>query len=119
MSARIALPRCDSSFLRLRRQLGTGEARRGIEKIRVVAEAAAAARRIDDRPVPAPVGEDWLGIGRMAHQHQHAVVMGATIGHACELGDELRVVARIGLRIAGVARRLHAGRAAQRRHTDA
>ena len=37
----------------------------------------------------------------------------------CERGDQLRVVARVGLRLARVARALHAGRAAERAHADA
>ena len=35
-----------------------------------------------------------------------------------EVGDQLYIVARIGFRFAGVARRQHAGRAAQRRHAQ-
>ncbi len=50
--------------LPLERQLGRREAGRRIEEVRVVAEAAVAARRVDDRAVPVALGDDRLGIAR-------------------------------------------------------
>ena len=45
--------------------------------------------------------------------------MRAAVGDAGECGDELRVVARVGPRLAGVARALHARRAGERANADA
>ena len=101
------------------RQLGGGEPGRRIEEVRVVAEAAGASRRVDDRPVPRALGDDRLGIGVVPQQRQHAGVMRAAVGDAGERRDQLRVVAGVGLRLARVARALHARRAAERAHADA
>ena len=46
------------------RQLGAGEPRRLVEEMRVVAEAAGAARRVDDAAVPRALGDHRLGIRR-------------------------------------------------------
>ena len=51
----------------------------------------------------------------MPQQRQHARVMRAAVGDAGERRDQLRVVARVGLRLARVARALHARRAARAR----
>ena len=65
---------------------------------------------------PLPV----LRIVGAAHQHDHAVVMGFTVGFARHQIQQLFIVARILLltpaagRLAGKARRIHAGRAVQR-----
>ena len=67
-------------------------------EMRVVAEAAVAARRIDDRAVPRAFGDHRLGIVGVPDQHQHAIVMRAPVGDARKRRDELLVVARIGRR---------------------
>ena len=86
--------------------------------MRVVAESAAAARRVDDAAVPRALGDDRLRIVGRANQHEHAVVVRASIVDVAQVGDQARVVARVGLRLAGVARADHAGRTAKRRHAD-
>jgi len=78
-------------------------------KMGIVAESAGAARRIDDRPPPDPVRDDRLGIVRAAHKHEHAVVVRAPVRRAGERSDQLRVVARVGRRIACESRALDAG----------
>jgi len=54
----------------------------------------------------------------VAHQHHGAVVIGAAVGAGGERGHQFLVIARVALlaagRIAGIARRMHAGLAAQR-----
>src|ERR1041385_3658994 len=67
-----------------RRKLGSGEPRFGIQEMRVVAETAGTARGVDDRAVPAALGQNRLGILAVAHQRQHAVIMRAAIGLAGE-----------------------------------
>src|SRR5215471_13212274 len=104
--------------LPLHGKLGARQARRRVEKMRIVAEPSAAARSVDDAAVPAPIGEDRLGIGFMADECEHAVVVCPPVGDSCQIGDELFVVARVGFWFAGVARRLDAGRAAERNHAN-
>jgi hypothetical protein len=90
--------------------------------MRVVAEAALAARRVDDLAVPQPVGDHRLRIVGVAHQHQRAVVVGAAVGVPGELARPAARCSRrrpAAVEVGGIARRAHAGRAAQRRHADA
>src|SRR5215510_12588130 len=53
--------------LRARCEFGRGLAEIGEIEVRVIAEAAAAARRGDDLAVPASLGDQGLGILRVAH----------------------------------------------------
>src|SRR4029079_5953570 len=102
-----------------RRGLGTGHAGDGIEKMWILAEPAIAARHVDDRAVPAAVDQQRLGIVAVTTRRGHAIVVRAAVGNAAEIGDEPRVVAPVRARLAGIARRLHAGRSAQRLDADA
>src|SRR3569623_1044887 len=83
-------------------EFGPGFPKLGQQEIRVVAEAVLAARRVDDLAVPAPLGNEWLGVVGIAHQHHHAIVVGAAVGLALQGGDAHFVVARVGHRLAGV-----------------
>src|SRR5512134_1943624 len=102
--------------LAFERKLGAGKPALHILEVRVVAEAARSARLVDDDAVPAPLGDDRLRIVRTTHEHERAVVMRAAVTSTAKRVDELRVVARIRLRLAGIARALDAGSATERRH---
>jgi hypothetical protein len=63
-------------------QFGRGLFQRRHEEQRVVAEAARAARRRQDLAVPLALGDERLRVVGVAHQHQHAVEMGAAVADA-------------------------------------
>ena len=95
---------------------GRRDAESRVEEHRVVTESAFAARRMQDASVPAAFGNQRLRIGRVAQEHDARVeVRGALLFRyiaQCieQLGD---VGARIAV-LAGVPRRIQAGRAAKR-----
>src|SRR5215831_4493176 len=97
-------------------------------EMRVVAEAVGAARLRQDLARPARLGDDRLRVLGVAHQHNHAVVVGAPVVLAVQQGDQLLVVAQIlglaprrrpRLRRAGEPRRMHARPSVQRANADA
>ncbi|MNT27435.1 hypothetical protein D3C72_1630650 [compost metagenome] len=88
-------------------------------EVRVVAEAAVTGRGVHHLAVPGAIDHQRLRIVGVAHQHQHAVVVGAAVGLAVQLFHQLGVVALVRFRLAGKARRLHPGLAAQRFDADA
>jgi hypothetical protein len=111
-SARRAWPRCDRRSFR-RFQLGHGLAQRPGSEVRIVAEAVVAARGVDRFRRASAVGDHRLRVVGMAHVHQHAVVVGRFVLVRGQVGDQLFVVARVRLRLAGIARRV--SRRARRR----
>src|ERR1044071_3297217 len=62
-------------ILARKRQFGACQTRDVVLEMRVVAEAAAAARRIDDRSMPDAFGDDRLGIGGVPDEDEHAVIV--------------------------------------------
>jgi hypothetical protein len=68
------------AVLARRGQLGRGEIQLGQEEIGIVAEATATACFENDFAMPRRVGDDRLGVIRVARQHHDAVVMRAAIG---------------------------------------
>src|SRR5690606_2833733 len=56
-------------------QFGTGFASLCIEKKRVIAEAASAARGVEDFAAPVALSDQRLWILRVAYQHHGAIVM--------------------------------------------
>src|SRR4051794_10538960 len=89
------------------RQLGSSPTRCGVDEMRVIAEAAAATRRVDDRAVPLAFSDDRLWVASMLHHHQHASVMSMAIIDSVQCCNELLVVARVGFRLSGVACAVH------------
>ena len=91
--------------------------------MRIVAEAVAAARFRPDFAPPVAFAYQRLRIGGMVHQHHGAIIIGALVGASAERGYELGVVARVALLtaapIAGIARGMHAGLAAERKRAYA
>jgi hypothetical protein len=69
--------------------------------------------------MPFAFGDDRLRIVGMAHQHQHGDVVCAAIGDPGKVGQQLRVVARVGFRLAAIAGGEDARCAAQRRDAQA
>src|SRR4029450_13578965 len=89
--------------LPVERQLGAGHAGRSIEEMRIVAEAARAARSVDDRSVPRSLGDNRLRILRMADELEHTRIVRAPVGDACERFDQLRIVGNVGPGLACIA----------------
>ncbi len=81
----------------------------GQQKVRVVAETVAAARRRDHFAVPDALGDQRPGILGVAREHEHAAVVGAVVGMPAKLGDQQRVVGRV-LRGTRVVRRTRRAR---------
>jgi len=104
--------------LAFERQLRRGKTGRRIEEMGVVAEAAGASRRVDDRPVPCALGDDRFRIGFVPQQRQNTCVMRTAVDNSGEGRDQLRIVAGIGFRLSRIARALHARRAGKRTHAD-
>src|SRR5437868_777264 len=106
-------------ILQFQRHLRAAHPALRVAKMRVVAKAASATRLIGNCPPPRSFGNQRLRIVGAAHQYQHAVVMRAPICDAGEGGNQSGIVARVGFRIAGVTRALHARRAGERVDADA
>ena len=102
-----------ATVLLVRVELGSRLAERRQEEIRVVTEATGTARNIDDLAVPLTFGDDRLRVVGVAHENEDADVVGAAVGLACEIGNQLLVIARIGLGLTGKACRVHTGRPAK------
>src|SRR5688500_14595232 len=64
---------------------------------RIVAESARAARCPRDRPEPAPLGDERLGVCGVPQQHDHAYERRLTCRGVFEHPEQLRIVARITL----------------------
>src|SRR5262249_53718059 len=92
----------------------------GDEEERVVAEAAAAARLAGDDAVTAALG-DGADVAVGGRQRGGADVVGgaAVVGQRRQLGKQAGVVGRVVAVPAGVARRVDAGAAVERRHDEA
>ena len=99
-------------------ELGRGAPEVGQKEVRVVAEPAGAARRVDHLALPAALGDQRLGVVGVADEHDDAVIVCAAVGSILQQRDELRVVALVGLRLAGKPRRMHAGLAVEGRDAD-
>src|SRR5438105_6868450 len=106
-------------ILQFQRHLRPAHPALRVAKMRVVAKTASATRLIGNCPPPRSFGNQRLRIVGAAHQYQHAVVMRAPIRDPGEGGNQSGIVARVGFRIAGVARALHARRPVQRVDADA
>ena len=87
--------------------------------MRIVTESASAAGRIHDHAVPYALRQHRFGVTGVTHECQHTGVMRATIRHTAQRGDQFRIVARVGFRLAGIARALHSRRAAECPHAQA
>src|SRR6185369_12907517 len=107
------------AVLFLRRQLRGGPAQILQKEIRVVAKAAAAARRARDLAVPLRFRHQRLGVARPAHQHQHADVVGKAILVSRHLREKFSIVSFIGFRFASVTRRMNPRSSAERVHAKA
>src|SRR5471030_477250 len=103
-------------------EFGRGLAQLGQKKMRIVAEAVVTTRFAPDLAPPAAFADQRLRVGRVAHQHHGAIIVGAAVGAGGERGYQFVVVARVALFAAGcvtsIARRVHAGLAAKRDRTQ-
>ena len=68
--------------------------------------------------MPFALGDDGLRIICVPHQHQHAIVMRATIDNALHVMQQLFIVALIGFRLSRVTCGKNARRATQCRDAD-
>src|SRR6185312_16836753 len=107
------------AVLFLRRELGRGFAERGEPEEGIVAKAAGSARRGCDLAVPFGLGHERTGVRGAAHEDKNAYVVRLSVALAFQFPKQLFVVARIRPRLARIARRMHARRAAQRVDADA
>src|SRR6476469_34108 len=98
------------------RELGHGAAVRVASDAeeRVVAEAAAAARRQTDASFAGSLGGEARAVTVDEHERAAEARRASGVGHALERGEQLLVVGGVVARLAGVARRQNAGRAVER-----
>ena len=80
---------------------------------RVIAEAALAARLGQDLAMPFALGDQRLRIVGMADENDDRDEVGGAVAMRAKFGEQLLVVAGIRFRLAGVARGMDAGSAAE------